>query len=140
VSAPLDARSYAAVALGGSLGGLAREWVLLPQVLLPLNPMATLLLVNSAGSVLIGLVFAFSEPGGRRRLPPRLSLGLIAGFCGAFTTFSLFAVESTELWRAAGTFPALVRILVAPVCWLSGAAVGLALGRRMNRPRHGAAL
>jgi CrcB protein len=89
-----------------------------------------LLGINAAGSGLIGLILAFSEPGRRRRLSPGLSVGIMAGFCGALTTFSTFSVEALSLDAASGA----VYLLVSLACWLLAAALGLAVGRIFNRP------
>jgi len=121
---------FAAVAAGGAAGGLLRVVVLAAwppaEGQLPL----ALLAINAGGSALIGLVLAFSETGGRRRLPPALALGLMAGFCGALTTFSTFAVDVLML----APVKAVGYLLVSLACWLVAVALGLGLGRRLNRP------
>lgn len=95
------------VALGAAAGAPAR---LLVSRRWP-GPRGTLV-VNVVGSLLLGLLAG--------RAPSTYAL-LGVGFCGAFTTFSTFAVEALETagWRyVAGTTAA---------CLLA-AAVGLALG------------
>lgn len=80
-----------AVALGSALGGVARYSVGLVTNPAGRFPLATLL-VNGIGSTLIGVLAGL--------LPPesvRLRLFLMTGFCGGFTTFSAFALESNEL-------------------------------------------
>lgn len=123
---------YFAVGVGAMAGGVIRmlasnAW---PSAAngLPLG----LLMVNAVGSALIGLFFAFSEPGGRLQLSPALSLGLMAGFCGAMTTFSTFTVETLALLAE----PALAaaHVLLSLACWLAAAALGLFAGRRLNAP------
>ena len=51
--------------------------------------------VNTAGSLLLGLVVVVTAEG-RREL---WRLGLGPGFCGSLTTFSSFAVLTAELGR-----------------------------------------
>ncbi len=114
-----------AVAAGGAAGGLLRM-LLLAAWPLP----AALLVINTVGSALIGLVFAFSEPGRIRSLPPRLSVGLMAGFCGALTTFSTLSVQALSLEAVSG----IVYLSLSLVCWLLAAALGLAVGRTLNGP------
>ena len=65
-----------------------------------------LLVVNVLGSALAGLVLA-TTTGDLRVL-------LLAGFCGALTTFSGYGWETTRLWDTArGTFWASVAVMPA---------------------------
>lgn len=76
------------VGFGGFVGAVTRYLVGrgLPSTV------ATTLAVNVAGSLALGAVVATSvgEP---------LVLALGSGFCGAFTTFSSFAVEMVRLYE-----------------------------------------
>lgn len=125
---------YIAVGIGGMAGGVVRMLVSNVWPLAAGGFPSGLLVVNAVGSALIGLVFAFSESGGRFRLPPALSLGLMAGFCGALTTFSTFSVESLNLMHK----PALAawNVVVSLFFWLAAAALGLFAGRRLNAPKQ----
>jgi CrcB protein len=133
VNAGVSPGVYAAVAAGGAFGGMLRVLVLAAWAPAPGGLPLALLGVNAAGSCLIGLVLAFSEPGRIRRLPPGLSVGLMAGFCGALTTFSTFSVELLSLEATGGV----LYLAVSLVCWLGAAAIGLVVGRRINRPPEG---
>ena len=82
----------------GALGTLARYGVAVAtQTWLPRGaqgfPWATLT-VNVIGSFVLGLV-VFLALGGRVSQDVRLAVG--TGFCGAFTTFSTFALETDAL-------------------------------------------
>jgi len=123
---------YVAVAVGGIAGGLLRALVLALWPEQPGEFSVALLMINSGGSFLIGLVLAFSESGRRYRLPPALALGLMAGFCGALTTFSGFALESLALMKEPVTVA--WHVAVSLMCWLAAGAFGLFVGRRMNAP------
>ncbi len=133
MKAGVSAGVYAAVAAGGAFGGMLRMLLLAAWPPAPGGLPLALLGVNTAGSCLIGLVLAFSEPGRIRRLPPGLSVGLMAGFCGALTTFSAFSVELLDLGVSRGLRYGLLSL----VCWLFAAALGLVVGRKMNRPLEG---
>ena len=80
------------VFIGGGLGSVARYWIGLK-----LNnfesgiPFGTLL-ANVLGSLLIGIILAYSTKTGM--LSENHSLLLATGFCGGFTTFSTFAYEN----------------------------------------------
>lgn len=92
------------VALGSALGGVAR--VAFSGVIYHRwgtgFPWGTLA-VNLAGCFLIGVFFSWAEI--RLRLSPGARLFLMAGFCGGFTTFSAFALETTHLLKS-GSIPA----------------------------------
>jgi fluoride exporter len=94
-------RLYAAVAAGSALGALARFLcsLALTGLLGPAFPWGTLA-VNGLGSFLIGLYATVSEPGGRLRAGPAWRHFVIAGFCGGFTTFSIFSLETLLLVEA----------------------------------------
>ena len=78
--------SALAVAVGGGVGAVLRYAVGLAVRRYGLDT----LVVNVAGSFLFGAVLGI-EPEGAA------TLALGAGFCGAFTTFSSFAVETVRL-------------------------------------------
>jgi CrcB protein len=108
-------RALAAVAVGGALGATARYAVGVALAAYP-GRYATLA-VNVLGSFALGLV-VFGGVGST----PALLLG--TGFCGAFTTFSSFAVATVDRWRD-GARVASARYAVGTVV-LAGGAVWLA--------------
>lgn len=107
---------------GGVLGALTR-WLLGLGVFWmegTVDPLLATLAPNILGCLVIGLITGWSE---RRQLSPRhhaMPFG-ITGFCGAFTTFSSFALESVTLWPA----PWVAAGYVAATLILCGAAVAL---------------
>ncbi|WP_417851280.1 fluoride efflux transporter CrcB [Thalassoglobus sp.] len=83
---------WLAVALGGSLGAMARY--ALSSWMVRKFPMGTFF-VNIAGCFLIGLILALSV---KMDWPsPRMRAFLVGGFLGSLTTFSTFAYESVIL-------------------------------------------
>lgn len=55
------------------------------------------LAVNILGSLLAGVLFGLSEK--TNLIPETLSLFLLVGFCGGFTTFSAFALDNLKLFQ-----------------------------------------
>jgi CrcB protein len=118
--------TYLYVAVGGAAGALARFWLggWVAGWARPGFPWATFA-INVAGSLLLGFLLRLL-PG--RAAEVELRALLAVGFCGAFTTFSTFGVETVELLRrsaygaaaayAAGSVAASVLAVVAGA-WLA---------------------
>lgn len=131
-------RIYLAIALGGALGSVARHLCALAGIALlgPDVPLATLG-VNVAGSFLIGLYAALTGPHGRLAATPAMRQGIMAGFCGGFTTFSVFSLESIRLFDAGRWDAALAYVAASAATWLAAAWLGDRLGRCLNHPPPG---
>ncbi|MBR0679493.1 chromosome condensation protein CrcB [Roseomonas eburnea] len=129
-------RLYLAIAAGGALGSVARDLCGLMALagFGPALPFGTLG-VNVAGSFLIGLYATLTEPDGRLFATPAMRQGVMGGFCGGFTTFSVFSLESIRLLEA-GQWPlAAGYVLVSAATWLPAVWLGHRLAQRMNRLR-----
>ncbi|MDZ5812127.1 CrcB family protein [Halorubrum sp. AD140] len=105
----------ALVGVGGSLGAALRH-----AVGLRVAGRRSVVAVNALGSLALGGVLAAP-------VAPETALLLGAGFCGAFTTFSSFAVETVATARdgeldAAIGFAA-ANLLAAVVAFLVGSAL-----------------
>ncbi len=116
------------VFLGGGLGSIARYGV---NLLLPLQvgkfPLATLL-VNAVGSLLIGVlagVFLLTQKHETMRL------FLVVGFCGGFTTFSTFSLESLSLLEDKKIFLAAAYICGSIITAFVGVVIGKRLGEQL---------
>ncbi len=116
------------VALGGSLGSVARYWLAggLQSLIGVQLPVGTLL-VNVAGSFILGLVMALSLE--RGAISAEVRILLCAGFCGGFTTMSAFSYETLALLDH-GSVPTLVAYVGCTLISCIGAAwVGIVAGR-----------
>jgi CrcB protein len=123
---------YAWVAFGSVLGGLAR--CLVSLLVLPISgfPLATLF-VNVTGSFIIGFYGALSGPDGRWFASAQQRQFVMTGFCGGYTTFSSFSLETVRLLHAGQPRTALLNIAVSVVTWLLAVWLGYAAASRLNR-------
>lgn len=87
--------------------------------------------VNVAGSVLIGLYAAMASAKGPMRGGEAQDLFVMAGFCGGFTTFSLFSAEVLLLLQTGDAVGAGVLLLVSTIIWLAGAWIGYRSGEHL---------
>jgi CrcB protein len=121
--------TYAWVALGSALGGLARYWLVLATFPLfgPVFPWATVL-INVLGSFVIGLFGALTMEG-RWAVPAEIRAFVMVGLCGGFTTFSAFSLQTLELLQKGRVELALANIGVSVLLCLGAVALGYWLGR-----------
>lgn len=109
---------YFAVALGSAIGGTLRFWLsnFVYEFLPPTFPFGTLT-VNVFGSFLIGLImFGLDDRG---LISQELRLFLTVGFCGGFTTFSTFSLETINLLKNSEYTLAFINIGVSLVLCLA---------------------
>ncbi len=114
--------------VGSTLGGLARYFFggLVSGTLGTAFPLGTLA-VNTLGCFLIGL---FSSLAGERFfLSPNAKLLLMTGFCGAFTTFSAFILETDSLLKDGYLMKALLNILLSLLLGFIFFRIGIFLGK-----------
>lgn len=125
----------ALVAAGSAAGACARFAIGAPGVSasaiagLPWGTLA----VNVGGSVLIGLYTALRGPGSRREASAAEQALVMAGFCGGFTTFSLFSAEVAGSLQRQQWGLATGLVSVSVLAWLAGVWAGYAAGSRLDR-------
>jgi CrcB protein len=61
---------------------------------------------------------------------------VMTGFCGGFTTFSIFSLETILLLEAGDLRTAGASVGASLVLWFAAVATGSALGTRFNRLRR----
>lgn len=134
LSAPM-LRTIPAVATGGIVGAAAR-WGVNELIGSGELPWSTLV-VNVVGSAVLGwvasaLMRAQSTAVLGEQLPrPDLLVALGAGFCGAFTTFSAFAVETAQYLNTNDAGRAAIYVALTVVLGLVAAALGRSLHGRI---------
>jgi CrcB protein len=84
------------------------------------------LVVNLAGCFIIGFLASISEE--KFLLSPNARILLMVGFCGAFTTFSTFMMESANLIKYGETFRAFINVLVSVTIGFIVFRIGVLLG------------
>ena len=123
--------NYIYVGIGAAIGGIFRFWLsdythkILPESF----PFGTLV-VNVLGSFLLGLImFYFND---RELLGPNLRIFLAIGFCGGFTTFSTFSLETMNLFKDAQYFFALLNIFLQVFLSLLGIYFGYIVSKSLG--------
>ncbi|WP_026374956.1 fluoride efflux transporter CrcB [Aestuariibacter salexigens] len=115
---------YLSVAVGGAIGACLRffitQWAF--QWFGKGFPFGTLI-VNVAGSFLLGILYSLIEHEHMYIVPWRTMLGI--GFLGALTTFSTFSVDSLLLLQQGLWLKAMLNVMLNVCCCL--AAVWLAI-------------
>ncbi len=122
---------FLAVALGGTLGGVARYWVTawINRLAGQEFPWGTLI-VNFSGALLAGLVFTlFQTP---NVAYSTATLLLITGFCGSYTTISSLALQTLQLVREGHYGSALANILITMAIGLAAVWVGMLTGNWLS--------
>ncbi|MEP7381069.1 MAG: fluoride efflux transporter CrcB [Gemmatimonadota bacterium] len=118
------------VALGSAIGGVGRFLIsgALQRGTRGSFPIGTLV-VNVVGSFILGFVvqYALEKPD----FSPEARLFLTAGFCGAFTTFSTFSIETFDLIEYAHYTQALVYVAASLGVGLLATAAGFLLAKNI---------
>lgn len=83
--------------------------------------------INILGSALAGVIFALGE---KLALSASVQLGLLVGFCGGFTTFSTYALQSFLLFEKGRWGLSLIYISLSPLSGIAAAALGVIVTRK----------
>jgi CrcB protein len=116
--------AYLWVAIGSAIGGIARYWCsgVAARLIGETFPFGTLI-VNVVGSFLIGLFATLTAPDGRVFVGSTGRLAFMVGFCGGYTTFSSFSLQTLSLmqdgeWAYVGANVTLSVVLCLVAVWL----------------------
>ena len=114
--------------IGGGILGTVARYVLAGAVYQKMGtdfPYGTLL-VNLIGCFFIGFLDAVFEK--KFLLGPNLRILLMAGFCGAFTTFSTFMLETAHLIKDGESWHAFGNVMLSVVVGFIAFRFGVLLG------------
>jgi len=104
--------------IGGVLRFMISVWIKSDSDRFPLSTF----LINLLGSFLIGFILSYTF---KNEISPNIRLILAIGFCGGFTTFSAFSIETIQLLQAGQISIAVLYILASLVGGILFAWVGL---------------
>jgi CrcB protein len=118
------------IALGGAVGSVARYLLgRAVQGVFGLEFPTGTFVVNVLGCLIIGLLARFFM-GAQTELPLRATL--MIGFCGGFTTFSTFSLETLGLMQGGEWGKAAVYVVLSCLVCVGATAAGYALSRPLN--------
>ena len=119
---------WISLAAGGILGTFARYFLAgtIHRFLGAAFPFGTLV-VNLTGCFVIGFFAVLAEE--KFLLGPTARVFLMAGFCGAFTTFSTFILETSNLTKDGENLYALMNIALSVVLGFLVFRLGIILAR-----------
>ena len=115
------------VGLGGAVGAILRWWVgvLMSHLWAPV--FLGTLVVNLAGSFLVGALLVWFQ--GKLPINDVLRTGIVVGLLGGFTTYSAFSMEAVNMMMAGLYGRASAYVVVTVVVCLMGTWAGVMLGR-----------
>ena len=115
------------VGLGGAVGAILRWWVgvLMSHLLAPV--FLGTLVVNLAGSFLVGVLLIWFQ--GKLPINDVLRTGIVVGLLGGFTTYSAFSMEAVSMMMAGFYGRASAYVLATVAVCLVGTWAGVMLGR-----------
>ena len=114
--------------LAGAAGTLARFWVMegMKRAFDSVMPWGTWT-ANILGCFLFGLIWVLAEE--RGIVSADFRFFALVGFMGSFTTFSTYAFESVDLFRAGAVLSCIINLAGQNVAGLCAVLAGMALAR-----------
>ncbi len=112
------------VVAGGALGTLARYLISLAALPISQNLPWGTIGINILGSFIIGLFGTLTLAHGRYPVAENIRLFVMIGFCGGFTTFSSFSLQTLDLLRNGAMVRAAINIVASVVLCVAAVALG----------------
>jgi len=130
--------TYMLIALGSAMGGVARYGCssLAARTIGETFPWGTLL-VNIAGSFVIGAFATLTGPDGRWLVPPDARQFVMVGICGGYTTFSSFSLQTLNLIRSGELGAAAANVFLSVALCMLSVWLGYVAGALLNQAKGG---
>ena len=125
--------SYFWIAIGSALGGVARYWCsgVAARLIGETFPWGTII-VNIDGSLIIGFFATLTGPDGRIFADTLTRQFVMIGFCGGYTTFSSFSLQTLALLQDGEWLLASANIALSVIACLLAVWAGYALAASVN--------
>lgn len=125
--------SYFWIAIGSALGGMARYWCsgVAARLIGETFPWGTII-VNIVGSFIIGFFATLTGPDGRIFADTLTRQFVMIGFCGGYTTFSSFSLQTLALVQDGEWLLASANIALSVMACLLAVWAGYALAASIN--------
>ncbi len=128
----MDLTTVLAIALGGAIGTVTRYFLaIVASPISGMLPWGTIL-INILGSFTIGFFGTLTLSHGRYPAPEIARLFVMVGFCGGFTTFSSFSLQTLDLLRAGSLGRASINVAGSVFLCLVAVSVGHFAGAALN--------
>jgi fluoride exporter len=125
--------NYIWIAIGSALGGVARYWCsgVAARLIGETFPWGTFI-VNVVGSFIIGFFGTLTGPDGRVYVGTTARQFVMVGFCGGYTTFSSFSLQTLNLLNDGEIFRAGANIGLSVLCCMIAAWAGHLLAASLS--------
>jgi len=130
--------TYFWIAFGSALGGISRYGCsrFIAGWFGETFPWGTIA-VNVIGSFVIGLFATLSGPDGRLIVSPDIRIFVTVGFCGGYTTFSSFSLQTLDLLRNRDYAEAGMNVLLSVALCMFAVWLGYVSASLLNSARGG---
>ncbi len=128
----MDFYRYALLAVGGAIGTMARYGVTVLAMPMSKDMPWSTILINALGSFIIGFFGTLTLAHGRFPLSENARLFVMVGFCGGFTTFSSFSLQTLDLLRGGAVGRGILNVLISVTICICAVAAGHFLAAHFN--------
>lgn len=124
---------YVWIAVGSALGGMSRYFCsgIMARLVGETFPWGTFF-VNVVGSFIIGFFATLTGPDGKVYMSSTARQFVMTGFCGGYTTFSSFSLQTLSLMNDDEWFRAGINIGASVLCCMISVWAGYLLATSLN--------